>query len=678
MMTRVFSALAIALVLCLNKGNAQTTAVIYATTTLATFPSGPSGVAIDPSGIIYVTVGNALEKVSPSGTVSIIAGSLSVPGSADGTGVAAQFNTPTGIATDTSGNIYVADSGNNAIRKVTPTGVVTTLAGLISGNSDGTGIAAQFNDPVGVAVDLAGNVYVADSANTEVRKVSPTGVTTTILTSANLTFAGAGAGYYVDEVTLDGAGNLYVGIVSSNRSAVGAGRSELVYYDSVIKVSATGTQSIVYQILANDFLLNTTSLGGLAVDANSNVYLGIPGAPGAGGVSSGGIYVGTGFIVNLPCSSMAVDSSGRLYVCSGGTLVRVTPGETAPTITTQPIGGAIAYGASITLSVASSGTPTPTYQWQLNGVNIAGATAATYTTSVPGSYAVVVTNPAGSVTSTAVNVTAATRLVDISSRALVGTGGNVMIAGFIVSGPPGSTEQVLIRGVGPALAQFGLTGLLAQPVLTLFSAAGTVIATNTGWGTNSNSAQIAAAFTATGAFALPLDSADSALLVSLPPGSYTAEVSGLNGTEGVALAEVYEITSGNPELINISTRALVTTGPGVAIAGIVVTGTQSAKLLIRAVGPALTQFGVSGVLTESVLNVVNSAGVTVASNIGWSSNSNAAAISSATAAVGAFALPVGSPDCALLITLPPGAYTAVVSGIGGRGGVALVEAYQVP
>ncbi len=253
-----------------------------------------------------------------------------------------------------------------------------------------------------------------------------------------------------------------------------------------------------------------------------------------------------------------------------------------------------------------------------------------------------------------------------------------MIAGFVVGGPAGSTEQVLVRGVGPTLAGFGLTGLLGQPVLTLYNSSGNVVATNTGWSTNPNAAQIAAAFGTTGAFVLPSGSADSALLTSLPPGAYTAEVSGLNGTTGIALAEVYEVTAGSPELINISTRALVASGSSVEIAGIVISGTQSAKLLIRAVGPALTQFGVTGVLAQPVLNVVNSSGVTVASNTGWSTNSNAAAIASETAAVGAFALPTGSADCAVLVTLPPGAYTAVVSGVGGSAGVALVEAYQAP
>jgi hypothetical protein len=105
---------------------------------------------------------------------------------------------------------------------------------------------------------------------------------------------------------------------------------------------------------------------------------------------------------------------------------------------------------------------------------------------------------------------------------------------------------VLIRAVGPTLAQFSVAGVLAQPVLTLFNSAGTQIATNTGWGTNSNAAQISAAFASTGAFVLPSGSADSALLLSLPPGAYTAQVSGLNNTTGNALIEAYQVPTPTP------------------------------------------------------------------------------------------------------------------------------------
>jgi streptogramin lyase len=120
-----------------------------------------------------------IRRVTPAGMVTTLAGSASYPaGSSDGTGSAARFNSPAGVAVDSSGNVYVADSGNNTIRKVTPTGVVTTLAGLAGsrGSNDGTGSAARFNGPWGVTVDGSRNVYVADTYNNTIRKVTPAGM----------------------------------------------------------------------------------------------------------------------------------------------------------------------------------------------------------------------------------------------------------------------------------------------------------------------------------------------------------------------------------------------------------------------------------------------------------------------------------------------------------------------
>jgi hypothetical protein len=144
----------------------------------------------------------------------------------------------------------------------------------------------------------------------------------------------------------------------------------------------------------------------------------------------------------------------------------------------------------------------------------------------------------------------------------------------------------------------------------------------------------------------------------------------------VALAEVYEVTSGAPELINISTRAYVGTGSSVEIGGFVVSGSQSETVLVRAVGPTLAQFSVAGPLATPSLSVVDSSGNTVATNTGWGTAANASAIAEAATATGAFALPAGSADSALLLTLAPGAYTAVVSGTNGASGVALVEVYE--
>ena len=131
------------------------------------------------------------------------------------------------------------------------------------------------------------------------------------------------------------------------------------------------------------------------------------------------------------------------------------------------------------------------------------------------------------------------RLVNISARVQVGTGGNILIAGFVIGGTEPAT--VLVRAVGPALANFGVAGFLANPVLTVFNSSDSVVATNTGWGTGTDPSQITSVGTSVGAFALAAGSADSALVLTLPPGSYSMQVTGASGTTGIALAEVYQV-----------------------------------------------------------------------------------------------------------------------------------------
>jgi hypothetical protein len=238
------------------------------------------------------------------------------------------------------------------------------------------------------------------------------------------------------------------------------------------------------------------------------------------------------------------------------------------------------------------------------------------------------------------------------------------------------SETLLIRADGPGLVQFDVPGILSQPSLAVFDSSGTMVASNTGWGTNSNPAQIAAVGAQVGAFSLAAGSADCALVVTLPPGTYTAHVSGVNNTTGVALAEVYEVSSSGTRLVNLSTRAQVGSGANLIIPGFVVSG-GSENLLVRADGPALAQYGVAGFLTQPVLKVLDSSGAVKAANSGWAS-ADVGLMAGFDAAVGAFALVPGSADSAQVVRLAPGGYTMQVSSLDGSTGVALAEVYEAP
>ncbi len=269
------------------------------------------------------------------------------------------------------------------------------------------------------------------------------------------------------------------------------------------------------------------------------------------------------------------------------------------------------------------------------------------------------------------------RLLNVSGRSMTG-GSNILIEGFVVTGSVNSQEQVLLRADGPSLGQFGLSGsLIAQPVLSLYDSSGNLVATNTGWGTAPNAPAIANAAVSVGAFALASGSADSAVLLNLAPGAYTVQITGVGESAGVALGEVYEVGSSATGIINLSTRGQVgATSP--LINGLVVGGTAPQQVLVRGDGPALAAFGVTNPLAAPVLQLFDSAGNLVASNTGWSNNSNATQIAAASATVGAFALTSGSADSALLVTLQPGNYTVVITGVAGTAGVALAETYTVP
>jgi sugar lactone lactonase YvrE len=243
----------------------------------------PTGVATDSAGNLYVADFNngTIRKITPGGIVTTLAGPAEVMGSANGTGAAAGFRGPYSVATDIAGNVYVADSGNNTIRKITPTGVATTLAGTagMAGSADGTGAAARFANPSGVATDIAGNVYVADSGNNTIRKITSNGEVTTLAGTPGVKGSadGTGAAARFDSlygIATDSMGNVYAADYSNGvdladlyggtiRKITPAGVVTTFAGTAGVKGSADGTGAAA----------RFYGPAGIATDSANNVYV---------------------------------------------------------------------------------------------------------------------------------------------------------------------------------------------------------------------------------------------------------------------------------------------------------------------------------------------------------------------------------------------------------------------
>jgi len=257
------------------------------------------------------------------------------------------------------------------------------------------------------------------------------------------------------------------------------------------------------------------------------------------------------------------------------------------------------------------------------------------------------------------------RLANLSTRASIVTSNDVTIGGFAISGS--ASKTVVVRGIGPSLVNFGIRSALGNPTLQLVrSSDQSVIAANDDWQSAANADQLSAS-----GFA-PSHPLESAIHITLEPGLYSAILSGAGGSIGVGLVEVYEVDRPEVPLINISTRAQVQAGEGVMIAGFVISGEAPQLVVVRAIGPSLAYFGVSGALADPTLQLVRqSDGTPVASNDDWAS----ADPESRDAIYYAGLAPSDFKEAAISVMLPPGAYTAIVSGAGGGTGTALVEVY---
>lgn len=343
-----------------------------------------------------------------------------------------------------------------------------------------------------------------------------------------------------------------------------------------------------------------------------------------------------------------------------------------PQIVSQPVGQSVASGGSVTFAATATGNPSPTFQWRHNGGTIAGATANTFTLpsvqlADAGSYVVVVENSAGSVVSNVANLVvtppaaSSARLSNLSVRTAMAAG-QTLIVGVVVND---GSRDILVRAAGPALGAFGLSAAMLDPQLELYRGSDRVLANND-W-----AAALAPMFASVGAFSFTTGSKDAAFVQGLNA-AYSIQARGTG--PGVVLVEAYDTGPTTPaRLVNVSARNRVGTGDELLIAGFTISGSGEKALLIRAVGPKLAVFGVTGFLANPKLEIYNAANVKVSENDDWTPG-----LAGRFSTVGAFELDAGSRDAALVATLPPGSYTAQVRGSDGGTGEALIEIYELP
>ncbi len=402
------------------------------------------------------------------------------------------------------------------------------------------------------------------------------------------------------------------------------------------------------------------------------------------GTVNNGSLTGRIAALNVNFSTPALARTGATSGLAGIYETDVVNSATGGTTTIVSATGQVlvvtSVGTTATGAVGTIGT-NGSFNLTGTGVLIAGTvdaptTSVTGTITVSGQAAV----PFNSLSALASHTD---RLINVSSRVRIAPT-RTSITGFVIGGT--EAKRVLIRGVGPALTGFGVSGALANPKLSLFDGASKLLIENDDW----SGADVTAAFAQVGAFALTAGSKDAAILTTLAPGAYSVQLTA--GAEtGTGLVEIYDASADagaeTQRLVNISTRGNVEIGSdGLLIGGFVVTGNVPKKVLIRGVGPGLANFGVAGTLIDPQLSVF-SGSTLIARNDDWStptpvsttqSVASSAELTAAAQSVGAFSLTANSKDSALVITLAPGAYTAQISGANGATGTAIVEVYELP
>ena len=677
----------------------------------------PHGVAVDGAGNVYVAdsvvrvfseSGNrTIRKITPAGIVTTLAGLAGSFGSADGTGSAARLFDPLGVALDSAGNVYVADTfrffeGNYTIRKITPSGVVRTLAGLArtEGSADGTGNAARFSYPSGVAVDDAGNVYVSDRENNTIR----VGVPAPPVITSPLAAIAVKAQKFVYQFEALQANSLAVSNLPAGltfdpaRSAiVGIATSTGTFPVTLSASNAVGTTSAVLTLIIQEVppsgpvIVSSTSVTGrteqpfqfqvITANGSPSAQLAAPDCP--CGLSADPV---SGLISGTPVADGS--SKTTLTVTDGsfvttGTVQLTFTSDTARPVIVSPDRGALSPGEAFSYTiVAPTSDPTDPPSFSVFGTLPSGLSfdaktgtisgvftgspirsgrpdAVEFSGGILGTIQLFGTNFHGTATFQLRFLLEPSGAVQISTRTTVGSGDNVLIGGFIITGD--APEAVIIRAIGPSSK---VNGALQDPVLELHGAVGAAVI-NDDWRSNQeaviNDTKIP-----------PSDDRESAIVAALDPGNYTAIVHGKNDASGIALVEVYDLgtafldTSSKARLAQISTRGNVLAGDNVLIGGFIIRK-KTTKVIVRAIGPSLNGI-VPGALQDTVLELHDGSGSLINSNDDWRATQEQQIIDTTVP-------PTDDRESAIVATLAPGNYTGIVRGKNNATGVALVEVY---
>ena len=608
-----------------------------------------------------------------------------------------------------------ATFNNNAtIRSENGSNVSIRFSKLVGGTLDNTGSSGTLTLSTGTLRD----VTIAAGSTVTTAATAVGSIENTLINRGTLAPANGQSIYVASNTTLSGGGTIALGygyIINTGSNRTLTNSDNLLHGTGQIGYDSLSVINGAAGIIQADVSGQTLHLNGSGTFTNNGLMRASNGATlyfsGTGTVTNsggtlhvlatstikgdGGITQTAGTIdldggnMNFP---LGVDLNGGQLIGNGtftGPIRNnggiVGPGHSPGKIT---LTGDYTQGANGTLNIEIGGTTAGTGYDQLvvSGIATLGGTlnitaingfkptvGDVYTLitagSFSGSFATININGfTGKIDSSTNGITltvttVSSQLLNISTRLNVLTGDNVLIGGFIITGT--TPKQVIVRAIGPSLGAFGVVGALADPVLELHLPDSSVV-TNDNWRSTQEQEIIDSNLA-------PTDDLESAIIATLPPGGYTAILSGNNGGTGVGLVEAYDLDQAAGQLANISTRGFVDTDDNVMIGGFIVGGGSdgtTATVLVRAIGPSLTDFGVPGALQDPTLELHDGNGNTLMTNDNWKDDQEAA--------IAATTLqPTNDLESAILATLPTGAYTAIVRGQNNTTGVGLVEVYNL-